>query len=57
VAHKNFSDKDSKPLTGCVQQGIFALVLKDITFILSIISTYRTVWKVIFLFLTTQWEN
>jgi len=57
VAHKNFSDKDSKPLTGYVQQEIFALVLKDTTFILSVISTYHTVWKVIFSFLTTQWEN
>jgi hypothetical protein len=57
VAHKNFSDKDSKPLTGCVQRGIFAPVLKDITFILSVISTYHTVWKVIFLFPNRQWEN
>jgi hypothetical protein len=56
VAHKDFSDKDSKPLTGCVQHGIFALILKD-TFILSVISTYHTVWKVIFLFPTTQWKN
>jgi len=38
VAYKNFSDKDSKPLTGYVQHGINALVLKD-TFIVSDIST------------------
>jgi hypothetical protein len=56
VAHKNFSEKDSKPLTGCVQHGIFALVLKDIL-ILSVNSTHHTVWKVIFLFLKTQGEN
>ena len=30
VAHKNFSDTDSKPRTGCVQSGIFGIVLKDI---------------------------
>jgi len=36
VAYNNFSDMDSKPLTGCVQNGIFALVLKEIIFILSI---------------------
>jgi len=32
VAHKNFSNKDSEPQTGCVQQGIFALVLNDVIF-------------------------
>jgi len=35
VVYKNFSDTDSQPLTGCVQHGIFALVLKDIIFIVS----------------------
>jgi hypothetical protein len=30
VVYKNFSDTDSKPLTGCTKHGIFALVLKDI---------------------------
>jgi len=32
VAYKNFSDMDSKPLKDCVQNGAFALLLKD-TFI------------------------
>jgi len=27
VAYKNFSDMDSKSLTGCIKQGIFTLVL------------------------------
>jgi hypothetical protein len=35
MAHKNFSDMDSKPLTGCTKHGIFALVLKDIIFTVS----------------------
>jgi len=35
VAYMNFSDKDSKPLTGCVQHVIFAPVLKEIIFIVS----------------------
>jgi len=34
VAYKNFSDKDSTALTGCVKQRIFGLVLKDITYLL-----------------------
>jgi len=39
VAYKNFSDMDSKPLTGCTKHGIFALVLKVITFIVTLIHT------------------
>jgi len=50
VAYKNFSDMDSKPLTGCVQHGTFAVVLKD-TFIASVNSKYHTLWKDVFLFL------
>jgi hypothetical protein len=46
----------SKLLTGCIKLGIFALELTEITFIVSVISTY-TLWKVIFLFLKTQGEN
>jgi len=57
VAYNNFNDMDSKPLTGCIKHGIFVLVLIEITFILRVISTYHTVWKVIFLFLNRQWEN
>jgi len=37
--YTNFSDMDSKPLTGCIKQGIFAVVTKEITFILSVLST------------------
>jgi hypothetical protein len=33
VAYKNFSDMDSEPLTGCIKQGIYALVLTDIIII------------------------
>jgi len=35
VAYKNFGDMDSKPMTGCNKHGIFALVLKEITFVVS----------------------
>jgi len=35
VAHKNFSDKDSKPLTGCVQNNVFPCP-EEIIFIVSI---------------------
>jgi hypothetical protein len=31
----NFGDMDSKPLTGCIKHGIFALVMKEIIFIVS----------------------
>jgi len=55
VVYKNFSDMDSKPLTGCITHGIFTLVLKEIIFV--VISTYHTLWKVIFLFLQRQGEN
>jgi len=48
VAYKNFSDMDSKPLTGCVQLGTFALVLKD-TFIVSVNSKYHTLWKDVYI--------
>jgi len=37
--YTNFSDMDSKPLTGCIKQGIFALVPKEIIFIVSVFST------------------
>jgi len=47
VAYKNFSDMDSKPLKGFVQNGAFALVLKD-TFIVSVNSKYHTLWKDVF---------
>ena len=56
VAYKNFSDMCSKLLTGCIKHAIFALVLTEITFVVSVISTY-TVCKVIFLFLKKQGEN
>jgi len=55
VAYKNFTDKDSKPLTGCVQHGVCALVLKDIIFVsFQHIILYG---KLYFLFLKRQWEN
>ena len=57
VAYKNFSDMCSKLLTGCIKHGISALVLTEITFTVSVISTYHTVWKVIFLFLKKQGKN
>jgi len=53
----NFSDMDSKPPIGRIKQGIFALVQKDIIFIVSVLSTYHTLWKVLFLFLHRQGEN
>jgi len=34
VAYKKFSDMDSKPMTGCIKHGIFALVLKEILIVL-----------------------
>jgi len=55
--YTNFSDMDSKPLTGCIKQGIFALVPKEIIFIVSVFSTYHPLWKVLFLFLRRQGEN
>jgi len=55
--YTNFSDMDSKPLTGCIRQGIFALVPKKIIFLVSVLSTYNTLWKVLFLFLKRQGEN
>jgi hypothetical protein len=35
VAYKNFSYMDSKPLTWCIKHQILALVLTEITFIVS----------------------
>ena len=35
VVYKNFSDMDSKPLTGCITHGNFTLVLKEIIFVVS----------------------
>jgi len=55
--HTNFSDMDSKPLTGCIKQGIFAVVPKEIIFIVSVLSTSHTLYKVLFLFLKRQGEN
>jgi len=49
VVYKNFSDMDSKPLTGCITHGNFTLVLKEIIFVVSF-PTYYTLWKVIFYF-------
>jgi len=57
VVYMNFSDMDSKPLTGCIKQGIFALVPKEIIFTVSVLSTYHTSWKFLFLFLKRQGEN
>ena len=57
VAYKNFGDMYSKLQTGCIKQGIFALVLTEITFTVSVILAYHTVWKVIFLFLKKQGKN
>jgi len=48
VAYQNLNDMDSKSLTGCIKQGIFALVLKEITFIVGIISSYHIVLKILF---------
>jgi len=53
----NFSDTDSKPPIGCIKHGIFALVQKEIIFIVSVLSTYHTLWKVLFLFLQREGEN
>jgi len=53
----NFIDLDSNPLTGCIKQGIFALVPKEIMFTVSVLSTYHTLWKVLFLFLNRHREN
>ena len=47
VVYMNFSDIDSKPLTGCIKGGIFVLVMKESIFIVSVISTYHTLWKVL----------
>jgi len=38
----NFIVMDSKPLTGLIKQGIFALVPKEIIFIARVLSTYHT---------------
>ena len=57
VVYMNFREMDSKPLTGCMKQEIFALVPKEIIFIVSDLSTYHTLWKVIFSFLKRQGEN
>jgi len=32
VAYRNFGDMVSKPPTGCVKHGIYALILKEIIF-------------------------
>jgi hypothetical protein len=53
----NFSETDTKPPTGCIKQGIFVLVPKETIFTVSVLSTYHTLWKVIFLFLHRQGEN
>jgi len=55
--YMNFSDIDSKPPTGCIKQGLFVLVPKETIFIVSVLSTYHTLRKVIFLFLRRQGEN
>jgi len=57
AVYMNYSDTDSKPPIGCIKQGIFALVPKDIIFIVSVLSTYHTLWKVPFLFLRRQGAN
>jgi len=57
MVYMNFSDMDSKRLTRCIKQGIFDLVPKEIIFIVSVLSTYQTLWKVLFLFLKRQVEN
>jgi hypothetical protein len=54
VAYKNFSDMDSNPLTGFIKQGILAFVLKEITYIVGVITSYNTALKDIFLFLKRQ---
>ena len=35
VAYKNFSDRDSNLLKGCIKPGILAIVLTEITFTVS----------------------
>ena len=57
VAYKNFGIMDSKALAGYTQNGIFALVLKEIVFTVSIFKTYHTLWTDLFLFLKRQWKN
>jgi len=44
VAYQNSSDMDSKPLTGCIKHGIFALFLTEITLNSSVI-TYSFISK------------
>jgi hypothetical protein len=39
VAYKDCSDIHSNPLTGYIKHGILALVMKEITFIVSVIET------------------
>ena len=50
VAYKNFGIMDSKALAGYTQNGIFALVLKEIVFTVSIFKTYHTLWTDLFYF-------
>ena len=50
----NFSDTDSKPPIGCIKQGIFVLVPKETIFTVSVLSTYHTLWNVLFVFLRRQ---
>jgi hypothetical protein len=56
VVYMKFSDMDLKPLTGYIKQGIFALALKEIILITSALTTYHTLWKVLFLFLKRRGE-
>jgi hypothetical protein len=56
ATYKDCSDIDSNPLTGYIKHGILALVMKEITFIVSVTETYHAL-KVLYLFIGRQWEN
>jgi hypothetical protein len=56
VVYMNFSDMESKPVTGYIKQGIFAFALKEIILIVSVLSTYHTLWKVLLLVLKRRRE-
>jgi hypothetical protein len=53
VANRNFSDVDTKGLTGSITHGISAVVLQKIILTVSVIRTHHTLCNVPFLFLQT----
>jgi hypothetical protein len=54
VAYKNCSDINSNTLTGYIKCGILTPVMKEITFIASVIQTDNTLWKVLYIFIRRQ---